>query len=141
MKSGVDYIGVGCGAIIINDNDEILLIKRSESSRTEPGTWSRPGGEVEFEETIKEAVEREVLEETGVVVKVLRFLEITENITDGKHWIAVGYLSKYVSGIPTIPEKEKTKHDDIKWFKLDSLPDNINNYTKNAINKYLETTR
>jgi len=139
MELGKDCIGVGCGAIIINDNNEVLLLKRSENSRTEPGTWSRPGGAVEYGESLKQAVEREVFEETNVKVEVIRFLEITENIHEDKHWIAIGFLAKYISGEPEIPEKEKHKHDEIRWFKIDSLPENINNYTRNAINKYLES--
>ena len=50
----------------INDNNKILLVKRSSSSRTESGTWSRPGGQVEFGETVEEAVRREIKEETDV---------------------------------------------------------------------------
>lgn len=136
MNSGEDFIGVGCGAIIINDKNEILLVKRSGSSRTEPGFWSRPGGEVEFSETVEEAVIREIKEETNINVEVLNFLEITQNINKekGKHWLALGYLARHISGEPKNMEPEK--HDKVKWFPLDSLPDNITNYTRNAINIY-----
>ena len=84
MKAEKDFIGVGCGAIIINNNNEILLVKRSKNSRTEPGMWSRPGGQVEFSESASEAVEREVKEETNLVVKIIRSLEFTENLSDDK---------------------------------------------------------
>ena len=136
MKSGKDYIGVGCGAIVINDNDEILLVKRSKNARTEPGMWSRPGGEVEFGEYGSEAVEREIFEETGVKVKIIRPLEFTENLSEDKssHWIALGYLAKYVSGTPS--NKEPSKHDEVRWFPLNKLPDNLTSYTKNSLHAY-----
>ena len=139
MKPGKNFIGIGCGAIIINDNNEILLVKRSENSRTEPNTWSRPGGEVNFGETVEQAVEREVEEETGIKVKVLRFLEITQIIDkeNNKHWIALGFLAKHIEGEPKNLEPEK--HDDIKWFPLNQLPENINSYTKNAVDVFLKS--
>ena len=56
------YIGVG-GAII-NSKNEILLIQ--ENRQPEPKKWKFPGGFMDPGETIKQAVEREVIEETGV---------------------------------------------------------------------------
>jgi len=136
MKPGKDFIGVGCGAIIINNKDEILLLKRSSRSRTEPGTWSRPGGQVEYGEIAEEAVKREIKEELGIDIEVVRFLEMTQTIEDGKHWIALGFLARHVSGEPR--NLEPKKHDEVKWFPLSKLPNNLNSYTKNAINTYLE---
>lgn len=139
MKIGKDFIGVGCGAIIINDNNEILLVKRSKDSRTEPGMWSRPGGQVEFNESASEAVEREIKEETNLIVKVIRSLEFTDNFSDDNatHWIALGFLAKHISGEPK--NIEPYKHDDVKWFAFNDLPENLTNYTKNSIDVYLNT--
>jgi len=140
MKAGIDHIGVGCGAIIVNDKDEVLLVKRSQNSRTEPGQWSRPGGQVEFGEHGATATEREVEEETGIKVKVVRPLEFTEVIdgdNGGKHWVALGYLARHVSGEPV--NREPDKHEDIRWFPLEGLPENLTSYTRNAINVFLKT--
>lgn len=138
MKAGKDFIGVGCGAIIINDKNEVLLLKRSMNSRTDPGLWSRPGGQVEFDESVEDAVEREVKEEAGIIVKAVRRLDYTETISDDKttHWVALGYLAEHVSGEPVNVEPDK--HDEIKWFPLDDLPDSLADYTKNSIEFYLK---
>lgn len=135
MEVGKDYIGVGCGAIIVNDKQEVLLVKRSMNSRTEPGTWSRPGGEVEFGETIEDAVQRETLEEVGVRISIERLLHIGENISSKKHWLAIGYLARYVSGIAT--NLEPHKHDEVRWCSLQNLPQPLNKYTKKSIQIYL----
>lgn len=139
MKAGKDCIGVGCGAIIINDKNEVLLLKRSMSSRTDPGLWSRPGGQVEFGESVKKAVERETKEEAGVTVEAIRELDFTETISEdgATHWIALGYLAKYVSGQPVNVEPDK--HDEIKWFPIDNLPEDLADYTKNSLNFCLRT--
>lgn len=139
MEVGKDYIGVGCGAIIVNDKNEVLLVQRSKDARTEPGTWSRPGGQVEFGETVEQAVEREVLEETGLAVKALSVLEVRSVLSEGKHWLAIGYLAKYISGEPR--NTEPTKHDAVKWFPLDDLPEPLNEYTRSSINIYLNGSR
>lgn len=59
---------VACvGAVVHDDAGRLLLIRRGH----EPGAglWSLPGGRVEAGETLARAVEREVLEETGLVVR------------------------------------------------------------------------
>jgi len=55
---------VGVGGVCINDKDEILLIQ--ERRQPEPRLWKFPGGFMDPGETIKEAAEREVMEETGI---------------------------------------------------------------------------
>lgn len=56
-------------AAIVDDENRLLLAWWNGEGRGTPG-WSMPGGGVEYEESLANAVEREVLEETGYVVKV-----------------------------------------------------------------------
>ena len=60
MQKGKDYIGIGVGAAIINEKNEMLLLFRNKAP--EAGCWNIPGGSVELFETVKEAVKREVKE-------------------------------------------------------------------------------
>lgn len=55
--------------LLISDDDQILLTWFNGGGRTEPG-WTMPGGGVEFDESIEDAVAREVFEETGYTVDV-----------------------------------------------------------------------
>ncbi len=55
-------------AAIRNDKGEFLLLKRSEDSNTNPGKWDLPGGKLEREEILEEAVVREVWEETEISI-------------------------------------------------------------------------
>lgn len=68
---------VGVGGVVIREN-RALLIRRG----TEPlkGEWSIPGGLLELGETIAEGVRRELLEETGLAVKVIELIEVFERI-------------------------------------------------------------
>jgi len=68
---------VGVGGVLI-ENGKALLIRRG----SEPllGQWSIPGGTLELGETILEGVAREMLEETGIGVRVLDLIEVFERI-------------------------------------------------------------
>lgn len=138
MKKGIDYIGVGCGALIINDNNETLLLKRTLKSRNQAGFWSKPGGGVEFGEKVEDAVKREIKEELGVDIELVKFLGFTDHIieSENQHWVAFNYLAKVVSGEPKNLEPEKI--EEIKWFKLNNLPEKITQTTMEPINDYLK---
>ena len=58
---------IGCGGIVIRDGKALLIQRGLNPGR---GTWQIPGGYVEDDESIPDAVEREVLEEAGVVARV-----------------------------------------------------------------------
>ncbi|QEF93983.1 NUDIX domain-containing protein [Methanothermobacter sp. KEPCO-1] len=55
-------------AFIEDDNGRVLIIKRSENSKTNPSTWELPGGKVGTGESLEEALKREVREETGLEI-------------------------------------------------------------------------
>lgn len=134
MIQGKDYIGVGCGAFILNEKNELLLQLRNKAPEKE--YWSIPGGRVEMFETFEEAVKREVKEETGIEVHVIDLLGICNHIIQNEksHWVSPCFLCKIVAGEPQI--LEPTKHLDMKWFSLNNLPDKITITTQNAIENY-----
>jgi len=136
MKIGKDYIGVGCGAFILNENNELLLQQRNKAP--EKGYWSIPGGKVELFEKIEDAVKREIKEETDVDIEVIKLLGICDHIVDNEqvHWVSPSYLCKIVAGNPRIIEPQK--HSDMKWFSLDELPENLTITTHKAVIDYIE---
>eukprot|EP00347_Sterkiella_histriomuscorum_P002762 403366900 len=69
---------VGVGGAIINDKNEILMIQEVRSP--EPRPWKLPGGFMNPGETIKQACEREVYEETGIRSEFVGMLGIREQL-------------------------------------------------------------
>lgn len=134
MKIGKDYIGVGVGAFILNDNNELLLQKRAVP--VEKGYWSIPGGRLEMFETLNQAVVRETKEETDLDIEVVSLMGICDHIikAENAHWVATNYLCKIKSGEAKIMEPDKAS--DMKWFSLDSLPENLTITTKKALSDY-----
>lgn len=130
LKRGKDYIGVGVGAVIFEQN-KILLIKRMVPP--EAGYWAIQGGAVEFGETIEAAIRREVQEELGVESEVVTMLGVTDHILpdEGVHWVAPVFLMKITAGTPQ--NVESHKHSDLRWFSLDELPDPITLTTRYAV--------
>lgn len=63
MKKGIDYIGLGAGGLIINNEGKILLSRRGPKARNQTGKWEAPGGSVAFGETAMDTVKREAREE------------------------------------------------------------------------------
>lgn len=118
MKRGVDYIGVGVGAAIFSTNGQLLLAKRGRKAKNERGTWEIPGGSVEFGETFKQALKREIKEELAIEIDIGELLGICDHIIpqEKQHWVSPTYICKIIKGIPHIQEPEKCAA--IGWFTL-----------------------
>jgi len=91
-------VGVG---ILIRQGDKYLLIQRA--AEPDKGLWSVPGGMIEIGERSTEAAVREVYEETGLVVEILRVLDVIDKIIMDEnkvkfHFVIVDYIAEYKRG-------------------------------------------
>src|ERR1700730_12598857 len=99
---------VGVGGVIIVQGRALLIRRGSEPLL---GEWSIPGGMLELGETLEEGVARELLEETGLTVRVIELIEVFDRIyvestagaNEGKkrprfHDVIVDYLCERLSG-------------------------------------------
>jgi len=91
-------VGVG---ILIRQGDKYLLIQRA--AEPDKGLWSVPGGMIEVGERSTEAAVREVYEETGLVVEILRILDVIDKIIMDEnkvkfHFVIVDYIAEYKRG-------------------------------------------
>ncbi|MBM3148419.1 MAG: NUDIX domain-containing protein [Chloroflexi bacterium] len=116
-------IVVAVGVVIEDDLGRVLLVKhKPERGGFWQGKWICPGGELEVGEEIGEGIRREIREETGLEVDLVKALPAFDRIVkrDGKvklHVIYVDYEAKLVGG----ELKADSDVGEAKWVKKSSL--------------------
>jgi ADP-ribose pyrophosphatase YjhB (NUDIX family) len=87
---------VGVGAIVFDAEGRVLLVERGKPPGA--GLWSVPGGKLELRETLAQAVAREVLEETGLIVEVGTLACVLERMADDYHFVILDYFARVIGG-------------------------------------------
>jgi 8-oxo-dGTP diphosphatase len=103
-----DHPVVGVGGVVIVEGRALLIRRGSEPLR---GQWSIPGGTLELGESLERGVARELLEETGLEVRVLELIEVFDRVYQGDdadrsplrngpkyHFVIADYLCERISG-------------------------------------------
>jgi len=124
--------GVGVGVLVKKDG-KILIQKRIGAHGA--GTWSLPGGHMEYGETPEQTAAREAKEEVNVDIKNSKVVGVTNDFmpNDEKHYITIFVEADYASGEP-IP-KEPDKIADMMWCALEEIPEPMFIPLKNFIDK------
>lgn len=104
------------GCILLNPRSGILLLHRNTPTRQQ---WEIPGGKVEPGESSVQAGIRELKEELGIGVQMLRKLGHKEFTEDDNQLQYSWFLAKIASGKPQIMEPET--FDDLQYFSLAEL--------------------
>ncbi len=92
---------VGVGAIVFRDGNVLLVRRGQEPSK---GLWSIPGGKVELGESLQRAVEREIFEETGIIIHAnepIYTFDLVEHDDAGRvkyHYVIVDLIADYIEG-------------------------------------------
>ena len=136
MVRGIDTIGVGVGAVIVDERGRLFLARRGPQAKNERGLWEFPGGGVEFGETLADALRREMHEEYGIQIAVGELLDVADHILpdEGQHWISPSYICTIISGEPKI--QEASKCSEIGWFALEDVPKDLSQITRANLAHY-----
>ncbi|MCP4541764.1 MAG: NUDIX domain-containing protein [Chloroflexi bacterium] len=113
---------VGAAALIINQKEELLLLRRSDND-----SWGIPGGAMEPGEILEETVKRETFEEAGLEIDDLALFGVFSGPDlfyeypngDQVYNVTVVYLVRNVNGQLQVDINE---HSEAQFFALDSLP-------------------
>lgn len=112
------FCGVG---VVVWRGDQVLLVRRGRAPRK--GDWSIPGGLQELGETVGETALREVLEETGLTVRLTDQLGVVDSVRRDEagrveyHYTLIEFAAEWVSGEPAASDDA----DRALWVPLDEL--------------------
>lgn len=115
----VDRPKVGVGVFVIRDG-KVLVGQRQGSHGA--GTWSLPGGHLEFAEKVANCAKREVLEEAGVQIDNIQELIYTNDYdpAEGTHYVTLFVRADWVAGEAKIIEPEKCL--EWRWVEWPNVP-------------------
>lgn len=122
----VKEICPGVAIVIFNEKEEVLLQKRADVN-----LWGIPSGHVEPGETVTEAGIREMFEETGLHIEILRLIGVYSNpksqvfkYPDGRitHFVTCCFQAKVIGGKISTSSPETLE---VKFFSINKLPSNI----------------
>jgi len=132
---------VAVGAVVIKDRS-VLLVKRGKAPSD--GKWAIPGGSVELGETLQQAAEREIFEETNIRIRAgqpvytFDFIERDRQGVIQFHYIIVDLAAEYLEG-ELMPGDDAAQAAWIPFDKLDSLE--LNATTREFLSNYLAQRR
>ena len=121
---------VAVGAVVIH-NHRVLLVKRNHPPNKD--TWAIPGGKLELGETLQQAAEREIKEETGIIIKAkdpVYTFDVIERDSENQicfHYVIIDLIAHYISGTP----KAEDDASDAGWispYEMSTLSVNPNTY-------------
>ncbi|MGH3445271.1 MAG: NUDIX hydrolase, partial [Nocardioidaceae bacterium] len=110
-------------ALVVNQDDEVLLIKRTDND-----FWSLPGGKIDLGETLRQAAVRETVEETGIEVEIIGIdgiytnpHHVIEYTSDGevRQQFTIVLTGRPTGGVPT-PSDESSR---VEWVGRQALDD------------------
>lgn len=124
-------VKVGVGIMVVRGN-EVLLGRRKGSHGA--GEYAWPGGHLEYGETIEECIAREISEETGITVRPVRPVSLSNVLKYDRHYIDIQYLVEYVEGTPETREPDKV--EGWGWYSLDALPEPLFEFARRGLEGY-----
>jgi colanic acid biosynthesis protein WcaH len=112
-------------AMILKDNALLFLKRKNNPAR---GQWWFPGGRIWKDETFKETLYREIKEETGLAVEVIKFVGVYSRVFPDRHDITIVFLCRCFNNKVTL----NAEHSAYRFFR--SIPRGINPYLLETIN-------
>lgn len=107
---------------ILIEGDKILLVEQKLSDKR---NWSLPGGKLERGETIEQGLIREMKEETGLEVEIVRMLYLCDVAASSNKILHVTFLLKRTGGGVELPSNEFDENPirDVKFVQISKLPE------------------
>lgn len=135
-------VGVG---VMIFKGGKILLGKRHEdpnkadSELHGEGTWTMPGGKLDYQEKLVDGAFRETLEETSLKINKnkTKVISVADEIIPDNHFVTIGFLCEDFEGEVKVMEPDEIT--EWKWYNLDNLPERVFSPSAKVIKAFLDS--
>lgn len=116
----VKHPRVGVGVFVFRNGKFLIQQRRGAHG---DGTWSLPGGHLEYGESFEQTARREVAEETGMLIKNVSVAAVTNDIfmDEKKHYVTIWTICDWAGNDPKINEPDKCSAQ--QWVVFDNLPE------------------
>ena len=117
VRRSLDAPRAAVGVLVLRGDEVLLVVRRNAPAK---GLWAVPGGSIALGESLAEAAEREVREETGVEVragKVVHAFDVVERDAAGAvlhHYVVVDVVAEWISGEPRAGDDAL----DARWHRV-----------------------
>jgi 8-oxo-dGTP diphosphatase len=111
--------GIATKAIIKNKDNKFLVIFKSDIEEISPNEIDLPGGRLKFGESFEDGLKREIMEELGITIEVLKLSRAWTMIKDDLHLVGLTFLANYVSG----DIKLSQEHINFQWISKKNILD------------------
>lgn len=108
--------GIATKAIIKKDG-KFLVIFKSDTEEISPNEIDIPGGRLKFGEEIEGGLKREIEEELGITIKIIKLSRVWSLIKDDLHLVGLTFLAEYVDG----DIKLSGEHTNFRWTDKKSV--------------------
>ena len=123
-------LGLAVKSFIVNDKNELLLVKRHDNEIQCPGAWEIPGGRLELGEDPFEALKRETKEETNLDIEIQNPLRVHHfERDDGQRITMISFLCRPKSNSVVLSEE----HTDYKWIEIEKANSEIHKGFKKEV--------
>ena len=124
METG-NIVKGGVGVLILREGKVLLGHRHDDPEKADSalggqGSWTMPGGKIDFGESFETVARREVMEETGLTLPTLRVFCLNNNKTSSAQFVTVGLICEDSSGEPQVLEPDEIT--EWRWFDIDALP-------------------
>lgn len=120
VTMNTDKFGIANKAYVFRDNMLLLIYKTDEEARNDPNPTQKldlPGGRLEFGENPYRGLMREVFEEVGISVNVIKPIAVWTYIRDNFQLVGINYLCEWQGGAITL----SAEHERFEWVTLHEL--------------------
>ena len=138
-------MGIGFGVMILREGKVLLGHRHEDAEKASSlmhgeGTWTMPGGKLDFGEQFEEGAFRETSEETGIRInkEKLKIVSVTNDVVSDAHFVTIGFLCEDFEGEAKVMEPDEIT--EWKWFDLNELPKPLFFPSEKVLKNYLDGT-